>query len=53
MHTYKDAKAMAKTLVSAQGSTCFRPAGDARGYRRNQSALMVSINRVVAFGRTV
>jgi hypothetical protein len=39
--------------VSAQGTTCFRPAGRARRCRRNQSALMVSINRVVAFGRAV
>ena len=39
--------------VSAQGTTCFRPAGFAWGYRHNQSALMVSINRMVAFGRTV
>jgi len=40
-------------IVSAQGTTCFRPAGFAWGYRHNQSALMVSINRMVAFGRTV
>jgi len=39
--------------VSAQGTTCFLPAGAARGRPHNQSALIVSINRVLDFGRTI
>ena len=41
-----------RSIVSAQGITCFRPAGAPGGFRINQPVLMVSIDRMVTFART-